>query len=296
MIQLIKASQLSQTQFEEAKALNEMAQNYDGYNTYFYWNSIAKRTGNDLTDFLFYIDNQLVGYLATFEFDNHSAEVCAVVHPKFRHKHIFTRLFEEAQIEMKAAGLFFCDVICHPFSMFGKQALKKVGAIYRTTEFEMVATSKLTPIEKRADIKIRRADKEDYKLLAMMGSECFESTIDEEVERLQSMTGNKERSIYIAYLNDLPVGKVHCIKRDEVYLHDFCVLPAFQGQGITRVFLQKVANRFFQYGANAVTLNITADNPKALALYRNCGFHERDSQEYWRYVLVPMPTVNEVIH
>lgn len=296
MIQIIKASKLTQKQYEQARELHALAQAYDGFSTQFYWNSTAERQSNDITDLMFYLDEKLVGYVAIYEFETHSAEVCAVVHPDHRHKHVFSRLFDEAQIEMRVSGILFCDVVCHPQSVFGLKSLKQMGANYRTTEYEMATFNKLEIKEPRADIKIKRATPDDFKLLALLGSECFESSIEAEIERLQSTVSDKARSIYIVFLNDIPVGKVHSIKRDEIFLHDFCILPAFQGQGITAVFLKKVTNRFFQYGANCVTLAITADNPKALAMYRKCGFQERESQEYWRHILVPMPSQNEVIH
>ena len=58
-------------------------------------------------------------------------------------------------------------------------------------------------------------------------------------------------------------------------LYSFCVHPALQGQGVGRRLLETLEREAHERGLERLTLEVRADNRRALALYRRMGFKLR---------------------
>ncbi len=73
------------------------------------------------------------------------------------------------------------------------------------------------------------------------------------------------------------VGKSEIKRQIHSRIYNIAVDPAYQGEGIGYVLMQKGLRYLFnERGANAVTLNVMALNPNAIALYNKFGFAEKD--------------------
>src|SRR5262245_56985602 len=103
--QITKTSKLHKNELSSIKKLTEIAGTYDQYKIKLYWNILQNRQTQELNDFLYYVDGNLVAYLALFTFKINEAEISAVVHPKFRKQQIFKTLLEEANNEVKKRGI-----------------------------------------------------------------------------------------------------------------------------------------------------------------------------------------------
>lgn len=60
--------------------------------------------------------------------------------------------------------------------------------------------------------------------------------------------------------------------RDNAYICDFCVLPAWQRRGFATAALTALEQLLREQGFNGLSLRVAADNPSALALYKKTDF------------------------
>lgn len=299
MISLKKTSQLTNKELKQIKELHTLCQKLDGYDTHVYWNALMARPNNGFADFLFYVDGELAGYLGFFVFEQDSAEICGLVHPAHRQNKIFSRLFDEAQLEMKLLDLTHCFFVRHPSAKAAKQVYEKLGATYCMTEYKMLCAkiTQVPELAKSQKLKLKKATEADFELLAEMSAICFDVNPAEELERIELLKNEKNRGIYLALMGETPVGKVHYVHSDdETVLHDFCVLPVFQGQGITAHFLKKIVRHLFRYKSCPKSLMITSDKPKVIQLYKACGFRHSAMHENWRFNIMPLHQSHATVH
>jgi len=57
------------------------------------------------------------------------------------------------------------------------------------------------------------------------------------------------------------------------FILDFHILPALQGHGYGTAALTRLEHDLTAVGITRIGLRVAADNPRAEALYRACGFH-----------------------
>lgn len=55
-------------------------------------------------------------------------------------------------------------------------------------------------------------------------------------------------------------------------IHDFCVSPQFQGQGVGKMLMAAVEAEARSRGCGKISLEVREDNVRAQALYLKCGF------------------------
>ncbi len=85
--------------------------------------------------------------------------------------------------------------------------------------------------------------------------------------------------VFLAFAGEQPVGLALCFvgfssfqARPLINVHDLAVAPQFRGRGIGKALLDAVAEHATTIGCCKVTLEVRADNAKALELYRRAGF------------------------
>jgi len=94
--------------------------------------------------------------------------------------------------------------------------------------------------------------------------------------------------VFLAYEGNEPVGLALCFvgfssfrARPLVNVHDLAVAPKFRGRGIGKALLDAVAADARALGCCKVTLEVRADNAKAIELYRRAGFESTQPAETW---------------
>src|ERR1035438_2327878 len=103
--QLCKISKLGKVELREIRKLVDICKKNDGFETKLYWNILKDRRIPEFDDFFYYMDGNLVGYLAIFCFKEDEAEVSACIHPKYRQQGIFKRLYEESLDELRRRNM-----------------------------------------------------------------------------------------------------------------------------------------------------------------------------------------------
>ena len=284
MIQIIKASQLSEKQLGHVQSLVALCHQKDGFLSKFYWYSTSNRQNDEISEFIFYKDKMCVGYLAVYQFTENEAEICVVVHPRFRQQGVFSRLWMEACLELHQRDVERCLFIQHPDSLSGKSCLEELGARYFRSEHRLIRQQPIV-IELPKGFSLRTATTKDIHLLARMDLACFDGDYELMAARLADIIGEPERQIYIARYADQDIGKVHVLFGHEALLHDFCVLPEFQKQGMGKLILASVTNTLLELGNPTVTLEVGSDEFQTIKLYKEVGFEAQQTYRYWLYQL-----------
>jgi ribosomal protein S18 acetylase RimI-like enzyme len=94
--------------------------------------------------------------------------------------------------------------------------------------------------------------------------------------------------VYLACEGEVPAGLTICFvgfstfkARPLLNVHDLAVAPEFRGRGIGKALLDAVSDDARRLGYCKVTLEVRADNAKALELYRRAGFCTSEPAEQW---------------
>lgn len=98
---------------------------------------LRERRGDEINDFLYYADGQLVGYLEADSYGRKDKEIAGMVHPDFRRQGIFTTLFTVAKEELERRDVRKLIVVCEHKSESGRAFLATTGAHFAYAEHEM---------------------------------------------------------------------------------------------------------------------------------------------------------------
>ncbi len=282
--QLTKVSRLHKSDFRNISNLADRSADHDGFKIKIYWHIIENRLTMEFNDFFYYLDGNLVGYLALYTFENDEAEMSAVVHPKFRHQNIFKKLLAEAVLELKQRHLSYCVWIRPQQSPLNDDYLKTRGGQYDFSQVEMTATREPVPKE-LPPIIMREAHAQDLITLARMGAVSFNSSFS---ETLQRFTENAEEKNRLAWLVSTPefenVGKIH-VRYDEnrvAFIHDLCIVPEHRGKNLASAMILQTMDLLRQRGMRVITLDVECHNLGALRLYQQCGFETVAGFDFWR--------------
>ena len=255
----------------------------------------------DLLEFLYYENKMLVGYLGVCSFGGNSVQISGMVHPDFRRKGIFRKLYliakEEWQRIPKAEVLALCD---HTATS-GIEFINSIGGEYVSSEYKMCLNKKNLECkikqshENASIIKLRLATGEDVSEIEKQTSIYFGKPLNEmddkeakvvnmdkeDVENSFIQQGNNFIS-YMAILKEEIIGKVHIsIINKEGFIYGFGVIPVFRGKGYGREVLLATLDILKEKGADNIFLEVESQNKNALGLYESRGFEEVAVMDYY---------------
>ncbi len=96
-------------------------------------------------------------------------------------------------------------------------------------------------------------------------------------------TVNPDRQVWIAMVNDEPIGKIQLFTiGNEIYISGFCLVPAYRGQGYGSPILTQTVETLASNGHKNITLEVATNNQNALSLYKNSGFEVTTAYDYYR--------------
>ncbi|PAE14965.1 hypothetical protein CHH91_16055 [Virgibacillus sp. 7505] len=267
-------------QLKEIKKLQQAVEQYDSIDLKLNWDMLENRSDEDQTDFLSYDSGRLVGFLGLYSFGS-KIEVCGMVHPDYRRKGIFSRLFHNSQPALEKARKILLNVPAD--SQSGKQWLDSIACTYEESEYMMRWDGNLL-WELDESIRLRPSRKEDIEMKMKLDIVCFEFKPDEaKVYNDRLERDGFQQEFFMIEAEDKIVGKIRIHRekeRSEIY--GFAILPEFQGKGYGRRALQKAVRMEAQRG-QTVYLDVQPENEKALSLYTSTGFKKESQQDYYLY-------------
>ncbi|WP_066299377.1 GNAT family N-acetyltransferase [Bacillus sp. FJAT-29937] len=267
---------LTSKQLTDIKELQQACEASESFELKLNWDMLKTRAGKDKEDFFYYEDGKLVGFIGLYGFGN-KVEICGMVHPDFRRKGIFTRLFREALHEVSEKGYKKVLLNAPANSKSAKGFLATISCKYSFSEYQMKWEE--TELDRSEDVTVRLSAAVDFELEVQLEVQCF--GFDEEEARAYNNERFADDQYLIILFNGEAVGKIRVSHLDgEAWIFGFAVLPEFQGKGIGRKTLTNIVIKEHE-GGFPIFLEVEAKNAHALRLYESCGFRAYHSQDYY---------------
>ena len=248
------------------------------------WNRLHSRPSDELSDFLFYADGTLVGFLALYIFNSREAEISAMVAPAYRRQGVFSQLLAEARRELIRRQVPSLLFICEQNSLAGQAVMQALGAAYEFSEYRMDLRQIMPPIESSARLQLRTAQPDDIRLMAEMDDICFQISADLSEAVLQKELAQTDRKkAFVATVNGAIIGKIHTLTMENLAsIIAFCILPEYRRQGYGSAILSRTVAGLVEQGHRRISLEVETKNDQALHLYRRCGFEVTTAYNYFR--------------
>ena len=239
-----------------------------------------------ISEFLYYENGILAGYLGLCNFGGATVEVSGMVHPKFRRKGIFKKLYLIAKEEWQRTSASEVLVLCDHTSTLGLDFINSIGAEYAYAEYKMCLNKKVLEVTHDYAIKLRLATSEDAAEIERQTSIYFGASVeeDDDKEDIEKSSIQLDNSFinYLAELKGEIIGKIHIsITDNEGFIYGFGVLPDFRGKGYGREILSSTLNILKEKDVDNIFLEVATQNNNALGLYESCGFEEISVMDYY---------------
>lgn len=243
---------------------------------------------DQLNEFLYYNDSILVGYIGISVFSKGEIEINGMVHPSFRGKGLFTKMFKEVMKECGKRDYNKIMLLSDHNSVSGIAFIKSIKGIFDFSEYEMHLSSLGNEIIKLSGLSLRKATNRDASAIAKQNKIYFKDIHEEETDKYESLILPEEEekkgmTIYLAEVNNLIIGKVNLYIKDYfAAIFGLGVLPEYRRKGYGRAVLLKSLEIFREQKCSTVMLQVVANNDKALNLYLNCGFKVISTMDYYK--------------
>ena len=278
---LYTPSSLTPTEIAHIEHLIATCNSYENLRMRLTLDVLGNHPANITHNFLYFVDNTLVGYLTVYPWGTQKKELTGMVHPNYRRRGIFHSLLSAARNEWSNKGIQKFLLISEHTSHSGLAFLNAIGSHHDFSEHEMV----LGIFQKRQffneRIHTRKAYINDFDALTSI----IATDLDNE-ERAKSFVTRlfqeDKRPFYIGILGEEPIG---CLNLDEtekeIGIYGFVVRPEYRGRGYGRQILQDVICAIRAKSPKGIMLDVETDNTNALGLYLSCGFEIRTTYDYY---------------
>jgi ribosomal protein S18 acetylase RimI-like enzyme len=228
---------------------------------------------NKINEFMFYDDNKLVGYAGICDFGGDEIEVNGMVHPEYRRRGIFTRLFSLVKDEFNKRDSKGMLLLSDNNSIGGISFIKRITDDYHHSEYDMNLDMDVIHKENFDNLVFRKVVKEDIAKIARENLKFFN---DNDID------GILFDSTYVLETGNVIIGKVRLEIVDNIGgIYGLEVLPEYRGKGYGRELLIRSINKLKESKVNAINLQVETKNNNALNLYKSCGFKVNYTMDYY---------------
>jgi len=235
---------------------------------------------------------EAVGFLFIFSPNQAEAEICGAVAPTYRRRGVFSRLVAEATAELCRRGTPELLWVVERGSASGTAFVASVNSVYEITEFEMrfggalQAARMVVPEDRPAGWEFRPAGRADMEDLLAISAATFGDTAEEARSFLEHTLGVAHRELYVGEQDGRTAAMVSIgYFLDEAVINGLAVYPDWQGRGIGGRMLRCAVARALTHSAREISLEVAANNERALELYRRNGFEVTTAFSYFRMAL-----------
>ncbi|MGG6312567.1 GNAT family N-acetyltransferase [Paenibacillus macerans] len=233
--------------------------------------------------YLAYSGRRLAGFLSWYTMDGAEANIHAMVHPEDRRQGVFRRLLASAAAEMGEQGIGSCRFKVPANSKPGLSCIAHLGAAFNNAEYSMeLVAFQDAQAGRSGGLSLRKEELTDFGFMVRCVSQAFGDTEAWTIDYFRH-TMEPERQTYIALDGQERVGmiRVNRIRRDTAVIHDFCVLPLYQGKGYGREILAQMVRLLLAEEQPLIRLGVVSHNRHALELYRKLGFEIVSESNYY---------------
>ncbi|WP_226682962.1 GNAT family N-acetyltransferase [Sutcliffiella horikoshii] len=272
---------LTNEQLQQITELKSVCEKEGGFELKLNEDMLETRDGKSKEDFFHYEDGRLVGFLGCYGFGS-KIEMTGMVHPDYRRKGIFAKLFAEAMVEVKKREISTILLNAPSHSQSAKEFLKNIPCTFEVAEYQMKWEA--GELYDDHSVQIRPStSQEDFESEIQLEVACFGFTEQEARSFNERMKELNSEDMFIIEAEGRTAGKIRVSETNgEAWIYGFAVSPELQGKGIGRKALSKVVKMQADKGL-PVFLEVEARNVHALRLYESCGFRSYHSQDYYKY-------------
>lgn len=231
---------------------------------------------------LCYRGNQLIGLLSWFASEGDYAQINAMVHPDYRREGVFRSLLQQAKKDIAPLAVHRLSYRVPSSSQAGLRAAQATGADFERSEYSMLYahTESRGPVP--ADVHLLPSLPEDFEFMVSCSSQAFGDSEDSTREYFLQ-TNEPERITYIAWAGSRRIGliRVNYVNEATAFIHNFCILPACQGQGYGGKVLRQTVDFLLQKNYSSIRLGVVTENKRALDLYLGAGFKINSEYKYY---------------
>jgi ribosomal protein S18 acetylase RimI-like enzyme len=272
---------LTKSTLQDIEKLQHVCEAADHIQLKLNWDMLRNREKDERNDFLHYENGELVGFLGLYGFGT-KVELCGMVHPEFRRKGIFTKLFHEVMNEIDTRQTKEVLLNAPADSQSAKGFLHTVPCAYSFSEYQMKWQE--TELDGMEGVVIRPATQEDDEAQIQLDVLCFGFDVEDASDFQRRIKHEPYDKRYMIEKDGKTVGKIRVTTlNEEAWIYGFAVFPEYQGQGIGRKALKKTIMKAREEEGYPVFLEVEAKNAHALGLYESCGFKAFHTQDYYQY-------------
>jgi ribosomal protein S18 acetylase RimI-like enzyme len=282
--------QLKQEEYDAIKGLEDICYKKQATNLKLELDFKMNQRGSSIknkimTEFLYYENDALVGYLGLCNFGRDIVEVSGMVHPEFRMKGVFKKLYLLAKEEWEKICPSQVLILCDHTSLSGLAFVNALGAEYSSSEYKMYLNKNNLDTTCTHGIKLRVATREDAAELYRQDSIYFglaEKGADDKESEEISVKEAEGTVSYMAELQGEIIGKIRIdVTDNEGAIYGFGILPNFRGKGYGRETLSIALDILKKKQLDNIFLEVATENKNALGLYESCGFEEISVMDYY---------------
>lgn len=243
--------------------------------------SLQKRPGNEINDFLYYEQGVLTGYLGMDDWGKEEKEMTGMVAPAFRRRGIFRQLFAAAREECRARGVEQMILICEQRSPSGQAFARAVGTHHDFSEHKMALLHFIERASSDPQFQMRPATGEDKKALISIVATDMNDEQDAR-QFIESLFALSKQPQYLATLAGEPLGTLRLDYHDGgAAIYGFVVRPEYRGRGYGRQMLEHIIRQLHNERVETITLEVATENAQAIGLYSSCGFQIVTTYDYF---------------
>ena len=275
---MIQNNQLDQEQLHQLNQLVASCKDVDGGTPVVYWHLLSQARSTS-SNFLYYVDAELVGFLSLYFFYEDACEISLLVHPAHRRQHIATQLLQEAKL------LLMSQSIQRVIFSTAPSFVNLWNLSYMETEYHMERLgTELAPALIIPSLEINPATLKDIAVLAQIDAACFPNSETNTPNHFTELLSNPNYCLLMARFQGKPIGKAHLRKQGEdmMVLSDIAILPEFQKQGYGSQLIAQSINDALKQNKSKLILDVSDNNPSnAQNRYLRYGFKVIAQYDYW---------------
>ncbi|TKI13971.1 GNAT family N-acetyltransferase [Bacillus wiedmannii] len=262
------------------------------YSSDLHINFLTARNNEEVYDFLFYDNTQLIGALSMYDFERPTKlELIGFVHPNYRKQHIGTTLLQTAMKEIRIRVADEALLIMNGDSASGKEFARHMKLPYLYSEYSMEFKAKEVQKTTKNSIQLTLASSESLLDLIEISSKAFEDSAKNTATWLQKMMNSPSHQVYCALIDEKVIGTITVSEQDQsTTLSGFAVHPSYQGKGYGKDILSYMVHTLITKGIPTIELDVETKNNHALKLYTQCGFEMKKKHDYYNVMNLEVNT------
>ncbi|MGG3729651.1 GNAT family N-acetyltransferase [Bacillus wiedmannii] len=262
------------------------------YSSDLHINFLTARNNEEVYDFLFYDNTQLIGALSMYDFERPTKlELIGFVHPNYRKQHIGTTLLQTAMKEIRIRVADEALLIMNGDSASGKEFARHMKLPYLYSEYSMEFKAKEVQKTTKNSIQLTLASSESLLDLIEISSKTFGDSAKNTATWLQKMMNSPSHQVYCALIDEKVIGTITVSEQDQsTTLSGFAVHPSYQGKGYGKDILSYMVHTLITKGIPTIELDVETKNNHALKLYTQCGFEMKKKHDYYNVMNLEVNT------